>query len=388
MKKSLLFFMCIAGLAGLFTIMLALKKNNKLGQVSSSLVAQAAPASIAGYTRAEGPRDLVFPDDNGPHPEYQTEWWYFTGNLDAEDGQHFGYQLTFFRRALFPQNLMTQRASDWATNQVYLAHFAVTDVKGKRYQAFERLSRGAVGLAGAQAQPFQVWLDDWTVKEIDPGTYKLSARQGDLSIDLKLADVKGPILQGDQGYSQKGPESGNASYYVSNPRLTSQGTIRVDSEEIPVQGLSWVDHEWSTSVLSKDQVGWDWFSLQLDNGDDLMLFQIRKDDGTVDPFSSGILIKQDGQTQKFTRDEFIIQALGDWKSPHNEAVYPAGWKVEIPSIGASLELLPYLADQELNLSYTYWEGAVRISGKVNNQPVSGNGYTELTGYSGSMGGEF
>ena len=226
----------------------------------ASLVAEAAPADTSGFARAEGPvlsgvegpPPLVFPADHGPHDDFQTEWWYYTGNLTAETGEHFGYQLTFFRRALTPPDQRSARDSAWAADQVYMAHLALTDVSGSKHYSFEKLARGAAGLAGAQAEPFRVWLEDWSVAGPSAGQTRLRAAAKDpasglnLSLDLNLADLKGPILQGDRGYSRKGPEPGNASYYVSLPRIATEGTVTVGDEVFTVDGLSWMDHEWST----------------------------------------------------------------------------------------------------------------------------------------------
>ena len=361
-------------------------------EVQAQLVAEPPgmdrTGSPAGFNRADGPRLFEFPADHGPHPDFQTEWWYFTGNLQSADGRHFGYQLTFFRRALLPVDQVSERASGWSSQQVYMAHFALTDVPGQKFQAFERLQRGAVGLAGAQANPFQVWLDEWSVEATGTGVYRLRARQGELAIDLELSPAKRPVLQGDQGYSRKGSQPGQASYYYSLTRLVSQGSITSGSTSVAVNGLSWMDHEFSTSALEKDQVGWDWFALQLDNGSELMAFQIRKQDGSIDPFSSGTLIAPDGSTRQLQKEDFEIEVQDTWTSPHSGATYPERWTVRIPAYGLVLEIEPYLEDQELNLSYAYWEGAVRIRGQAAGREVNGSGYVEMTGYAGSMGGEF
>jgi predicted secreted hydrolase len=341
-----------------------------------------------GFARAEGPRPFDFPADHGPHPDYQTEWWYYTGNLEAEDGRRFGYQLTFFRRALVPPSQQQDRPSNWATDQVYMAHFAFTYVAGGRYHVFERFARGAAGLAGAKATPYRVWLEDWGAEQIEPNVVRLRAAQDDLTMDLLLVDSKGPILQGDGGYSQKGPDPGNASYYYSQTRLDSSGTVQIGDIPYQVGGWSWMDHEFSTSALAPDQVGWDWFALQLDDGSELMVFQIRKADGSADPFSSGTWVAPDGSTLHLSRDDFEI-AVGDtWRSPHSGATYPSQWTVAVPVADLTLNIEPYLADQELNVSYTYWEGAVRISGERAGNPVGGVGYVEMTGYAGSMQGQF
>jgi predicted secreted hydrolase len=344
--------------------------------------------SAASFERAAPEFGLSFPRDYGAHPDYQTEWWYYTGNLNTADGRRFGYQLTFFRRALMPPDERLSRMSDWAVDQVYLAHFALSDIAGENFNAFEDLARGAAGLAGAQAVPFQVWLYDWQVREIKASVYQLSAAQDGIGIDLTLSDVKGPILQGFDGYSQKGPEPGNASHYFSQTRLETTGQVQIDEERYQVSGTSWMDHEFSTSALSAGQVGWDWFSIQLDNDMEIMAFQIRREDGSIDPFSSLALIYPDGSTLKLGQEDFAIQVLDEWNSPHSGATYPSGWLLSVPAAGLSLEIEPHQVDQELNLSYAYWEGAVGARGSMDGQPVTGNGYVELTGYAGSMVGDF
>jgi len=382
-------------LASIILLLLALPiilARRETPKVRSQLIAAASGAT--GFARAEGPRPLVFPADHGPHNDFQTEWWYYTGNVQTSDGRHFGYQLTFFRRALVPPAERQPRSSDWATDQVYMAHFALTDVAGKRFQSFERFERGAAGLAGAQALPFDVWLDDWSVEQVEPNVYRLRASQGDLALDLQLQDRKGSVLQGDQGYSQKGPDPGNASYYYSLTRLETSGTMRMGDASYQVNGASWMDHEWSTSYLTGNQVGWDWFALQLgdgpsgEGGSELMMFQIRKADGSVDPFAGGTLIAPDGTTRRLSGDDFQITVGATWRSPRSGATYPAAWTVTVPSAGLTLDIKPYLADQELNMSFTYWEGAVQIRGERAGHAISGSGYIEMTGYAGSMGGQF
>jgi predicted secreted hydrolase len=361
-------------------------------QIQAEIVSASGPYpslnDTAGFSRAETPQPLSFPQAHGPHPDYQTEWWYYTGNLATNDGRRFGYQLTFFRRALAPPEKRQERASDWGTDQIYMAHFALTDVGRGSFQAFERLTRGAAGLSGAQAAPFRVWLENWSVEEIAPNQYRLFAVQEGISLELNMLDAKGPILQGDQGYSRKGPEPGNASYYYSLTRLETEGTVQKGSERFQVSGTSWMDHEYSTSALSSGQVGWDWFSIQLDDGSELMVFQIRREDGTIDPFSSGAFIAADGSTTPLGKDDFKIIVEGTWQSPHTSADYPSRWKLSLPALDLTLNLTPHLADQELNVSYSYWEGAVQVSGQRAGKAVNGNGYVELTGYAQSMSGKF
>ncbi len=379
---------------GLFALLvgvpfLVLRREEPQVQARLVALADSTPDDEAdGYARVVEPRDMDFPSDHGPHPDYLTEWWYYTGSLVANGGQRFGYQLTFFRRALVPPDLRLERESVWAADQVYMAHFALTDVEGARFQATERFARGAAGLAGAQTAPYRVWLEDWEVEEVEPGVTRMYAAQDDLTLDLVLVDGKGPILQGDRGYSPKGPQPGNASYYYSLTRLETSGMVQVGEMVYPVNGQSWMDHEWSTSALAADQVGWDWFSIQMDDGSELMAFQLRKEDGSIDPFSSGTFVAQDGSTRHLGRDEFEIRVEDTWRSPHTGATYPARWTVVVPAEDLVLEIEPYLADQELTLSYTYWEGAVGVEGERKGQAISGDGYVEMTGYAGSMQGQF
>jgi len=359
----------------------------------ASVVAAAAPDTV-GFMRIEGPRPLTFPADHGPHDDTQTEWWYYTGNLTADSGEHFGYQLTFFRRALEAPNQRVQRESAWDVDQVYMAHFALTDVAGGKHHSTERFARGAAGLAGAQAAPYRVWLDDWSVSEEPDGRVVLRASAKDpafgldLSLNLNLADLKGPVLQGDRGYSQKGPEPGNASIYYSLPRIDTRGEITLGGKIFAVSGLSWMDHEFSTSALGPELAGWDWFSLQLSDGSEVMLYALRRADGSRDPFSSGTLIAADSSTRPLGPDEFEIQPTGEWRSPRTGGVYPAGWTVAVPSADLRLTVTPYLADQEMQTSLPYWEGAARASGTRAGQPITGNGYVELTGYARSLQGQF
>ncbi|HEX9013594.1 MAG TPA: lipocalin-like domain-containing protein [Anaerolineaceae bacterium] len=340
-----------------------------------------------GFTTADGSRPLSFPADFGPHPDYQTEWWYYTGNLDAEDGRHFGYQLTIFRRGLTPPDRQAVRQSDWGTNQVYMAHLAVTDVAGKSFHSYERFERGAAGLAGAQSAPtFKVWLDSWSVAQSADKTYLLSASQDGFTLDLQLKDLKGPVLEGDQGYSRKGSQPGEASYYFSQSRLETHGSLTAGGQKLSVSGLSWMDHEFSTSLLGSSLAGWDWFALQLSDGSELMLYDLRQRDGSADPSSSGNWIGPDGRTQLIHRGDLEIAVEDHWKSGFSQANYPSRWQIKVPSLGLDLEIFPYIADQEHHLSIVYWEGAVHFSGMNHGKPVMGSGYVELTGYGGSLGG--
>ena len=346
-------------------------------------------ANDSSFIKARPNPLLEFPKDHGSHDDYQTEWWYFTGNLSAKDGQEFGYQLTFFRRAIQPAENRSIRPSGWATEQVYLAHFTITNVGQNDFRFFERYSRGSAGLAGAVNNPFvEIWLENWQVKQIDDGKFLLKAQQDEVSLELVLQDKKNIVLQGDNGYSQKGDQEGNASIYYSIPHLVSEGKLVWDGKEYSVEGLSWMDHEYSTSALNSQQVGWDWFAIHLSNGSELMVYNIRNSDGSLDAYSKGLLIFPDGSSTLLKKDEFAITSLKTWKSPHSAAEYPAKWRVEVPAWDIEITIAPLVEDQELNVSFIYWEGAVSVDGKFQGELVDGKGYVELTGYAQSMQGRF
>ncbi|GAB4127435.1 MAG: lipocalin-like domain-containing protein [Roseiflexaceae bacterium] len=329
-----------------------------------------------GFARATSPRPFSFPTDHGPHREYAAEWWYYTGNLTSDDGRQYGFQLTFFRFGLAAN--ATPRESAWAANEIYMAHFALSDIAGGKFYAFERFSRAAAGLAGAQAEPFRVWLEDWSSDGLGPtGTpMRIRAAQDGVALDLTLEAGKPIVLQGDQGLSQKSGEAGNASYYYSMTRMPASGTIQTptNTSTVAVQGNAWMDREWSTSALGPDQVGWDWFALQLGDGREIMFYQLRLRNGQSDPYSKGILVAADGSTTLLKRDDVQLIVTNTWQSLRG-TTYPAAWSLRIPSQAIDLQITPLLANQELPLSVTYWEGAVQISGTS-----TGRGYVELTGY--------
>ena len=334
------------------------------------------------FARALIPGDVIFPRDLGAHDDFETEWWYYTGNLETEDGRPFGFQFTIFRRALTPEELDSHApdASAWRDNQVYMAHFTVSDIVEDEFYSAERFSRGAADLAGAVAVPYRVWLEDWQVAEIAPGQVRLQAAAEDFAIDLLLTETLPPVLHGDGGLSQKGPEPGNASYYYSIVRQETDGTINIEGQQYPVRGLSWKDHEYSTSALSPGSIGWDWFSLQLDDGSAITLFQIRREDGSLEPFSNGSYIHPDGSVENLGLDDWQLETEATWTSPDSGAVYPSAWRLTIPGKDLLLEGVSLMGDQELNLTTTYWEGAVSFSGTRSGEAVEAQGYVEMTGY--------
>jgi predicted secreted hydrolase len=351
-------------------------------QVSASLAVSETlnTEDSAGYARAIAPRPFVFPADHGPHQEYQIEWWYYTGNLRSADGRRFGYQFTIFRRGLTPTP--AERPSAWATSNIYMAHLALSDIAGGQFYNFDRFSRDGAGLAGATGEPFRVFLDNWSAEGSGPEgmTVRLQAEQAPVAIDLTLVSQKPPVLQGDRGLSQKGREAGNASYYYSLTRMATTGQIRLADQAFNVEGTSWFDHEWSTSALDAGVIGWDWFSLQLDDGREIMFFQLRQADGGQSPFTSGTLVERDGTTRPLAAEAVVLRAEGEWRSPRSGAAYPARWRMQLPAEGLDLTITPLLADQELAVAVVYWEGAVAVGGRAGDQTVTGAGYVELTGY--------
>lgn len=347
------------------------------------------PQARAGYAKAIAPRPFDFPADHGSHPDFETEWWYFTGHLaTAEgDGRRFGFQLTFFRRALAAED--TARESAWATRQLYFAHFTLTDVQGGRFHSFERFARGALGLAEAEAEPFRVAVEDWRVAATGPGLFPLAlrARDGEVTLELELNDRQGWVAQGDQGLSRKSAGEGNASYYYSFPRLSARGKVELGGKSFAVAGEAWLDREWSTSALGPGQAGWDWFSLQLADGRNLMLYRLRQQDGSRDPFSAGALIESDGGKTALGAGDFTLEAGATWRSPRSGAVYPVEWRVALPGLGMDCATRALLPDQELDVSFRYWEGAVDADCRQNGRRTRGRGYVEMVGYAeGEEGG--
>ena len=276
--------------------------NRESTPVNASVkMGQALAGDKTGYDRASGPVPIRFPQDHGPHPGYKQEWWYYTGNVQTASGRRFGYQFTIFRSALAPpDSTQPDVQSAWRTNQLYFAHFALSDIEKKEFYAFERFSRGAAGLAGAQSSPFRVWIEDWSATQVgdDVPPMRIQAAEGDVSVDLTMDLAKPIVLQGNNGYSIKGSEFGNASFYYSMTRLATEGTVTVDDETHEVEGLSWMDREWSTDLLADNQIGWDWFSLHLDDGRELLYFNVRNESDDVKPYSHGALIAQDGSKRE------------------------------------------------------------------------------------------
>lgn len=384
MRKSWIGFIFLAGLFLLVVWLWDQRSNTAVS--TTTFLPLLSEEDTANFSKATEPNNITFPRDFGAHNDYQTEWWYYTGNLTADSGEEFGYQLTFFRRALTDDTENEFAEADWRSNQAYMAHFTVTDVNSNAFYPHERFSRSAAGLAGAQAEPYAVWLENWSAREIAPGIVRLFAQSDAVTLDLELKQSLEPILHGEGGLSQKGAALGTASYYYSLVQQPTTGTIQIGENSYTVQGKSWKDHEYSTQALGPEVIGWDWFSLQMDNGQSLMFFQIRNEDGSIEPFSSGSFIDVDGSVTPLTTDDWQLEVTETWQSPTNGAEYPAGWIIRIPTLDIELEGRPLIANQELNVSITYWEGATRFNGTIKGMPVVAKGYIELTGYAQSMNG--
>ncbi|MDK2742009.1 MAG: carotenoid 1,2-hydratase [Nitrospira sp. BO4] len=326
-----------------------------------------------------------FPKDHGSHPRYRTEWWYYTGHLQSKNSRSFGFELTFFRRAVPPEDIKTL-PSKWSVSQLYFAHFAVTDITGRRFHFSEKLSREGLGKAGADESRLRVWIDDWRAEASTDSTgfHTVTARDDTHTLTLTMQPAKSLVTHGSDGISRKGDAIGQASHYYSFTRLATTGQLTIDNETFDVTGTSWMDHEFGSADLGNDLVGWDWFSLQLDDNSELMLYRMRRKDGMSDPASSGTAVSPDGQTRHLPVTGFQIESTATWTSSASKATYPAKWRLTVPSLDLTLELAPLLADQELRTSrtaqVTYWEGAVSVTGTKQGRPLKGQGYVEMTGY--------
>ena len=332
------------------------------------------------FVQVDRPREFVFPADHGPHDEYRTEWWYFTGNINDGKERYFGYQLTFFR---FRPRVEEQTGSSrWRTDHFYMAHFALTDIDNVNIHTFERFSRGAAGLAGASTGNLHVWLDDWSVAATPRETFplRIRAKEDRIALDLNLEQGKAVVLHGEDGVSVKNDEPGNASYYYSYTRMPTEGRVSVGDETYTVSGNSWMDREWSSSALGREQLGWDWFALQLSNDHELMYYRFRRTDDEVDRFSYGAVVLPDGRVDRLSFDQVELDILDTWQSHGSGVTYPSAWRLRVPEHGLDLKIRPTAADQELDLSFRYWEGAVEFEGSFGESDVNGRGYVELTGY--------
>jgi predicted secreted hydrolase len=337
-----------------------------------------------------------FPRDHASHPDFKIEWWYYTGNVKANDGRRFGYQVTFFRVGV---DYAPVNPSKWAVRDLYMTHLAVSDPKGQRYRYAEKLTRGGPGLAGAKTDTYYTWNDDWHAgfagsQERGTGTrqHELKALDKTCGIDLVLDEGKPPAINGINGINKKGAREGNASHYYSLTRMPTRGTLTIEGERFEVSGITWMDHEFSTSFLEPEQQGWDWFSIQLSDNRELMLYRMRRPDGSRDPRSSGTLIDASGHTTHLANDDFLLTPGSATFKSKNGATYPTEWTVSIPSQKIELRVTTPLQDQELSLvqstGIAYWEGMIDVAGQSGGRAVTGSGYLEMTGYHGSLGRVF
>ncbi|HTM08167.1 MAG TPA: lipocalin-like domain-containing protein [Verrucomicrobiae bacterium] len=327
---------------------------------------------------------MVFPRDHFSHPDFKTEWWYYTGHLATATGRSYGYQVTFFRFGL--KDRQGDKEPPLFTD-LYMAHFALSDKQDKKFRVAERANRGYDDKSGAAVDRLLVWNEDWKL-EGRGAVHVIEVKDKDLALRLRLTPVKPPVLHGDSGLSQKAEGTGRASYYYSFTRLATEGELTIGGRKEEVHGQSWMDHEFGSNQLAENQLGWDWFSLQLDDNSELMLYVMRRKDGSIDPYSSGTIVYADGKSRHLSLADFKIEALDKWKSPASGAVYPMGWKVAVPSANLDLQVAPFFPNQELDTNkstkVTYWEGSVSIRGTADGRNVQGLGYVEMTGYAGKL----
>ena len=343
------------------------------------LIAAILPAAAQYKVALPGYR-YEFPRDYFNHPEFQTEWWYYTGNLTAGDGHCFGFELTFFREGV---DRDPQKQGTWDIQDLYLAHLALSDLDGNAFYHGERTNRAGPGIAGIDANSKLIWNGNWKVtwKGTDQ---EVEAIDEHFSFSLNLHPEKPPVIHGENGVSQKAEGLGYASHYISLTRLQTNGAVQLNGKSYRVSGVAWMDHEFFTHQLERNQIGWDWFSLQLNDDSELMLYRIRKD-GSVDPFSAGTYIDPKGHSVHLRADDFaLLPESQAWKSAATGAVYPVQWHVVVSKLGIELEVTTRLKAQELTgnsqLVPNYWEGAIDVKGQRGGTAIAGVGYLEMTGY--------
>jgi predicted secreted hydrolase len=346
--------------------------------VARLMLLAAISAGSQEYKLALPGYNYEFPRDYFNHEEYQTEWWYYTGNLVAKDGHRFGFELTFFR-----QGISRETSPDpWFVKDLWMAHFAFSDVTGQRFYHEERLNRAGPGLAGVDEKAGLVWNGNWRA-QIEGREHDLSGVGANFAIGLKLSVVKAPVIQGQNGVSQNAEGTGHASHYFSLTRLQTTGEINVEGKTYSIEGTSWMDHEFFTGAMAADETGWDWLSVQLEDGSELMLYRLRHRDGSVDPYSSGSYVDAQGTSAFLTTKDYSMTPAGDnWTSAQTKASYPLRWHVSVAKLGIELNVTTPLREQELVANYgpSYWEGAVDVDGQRQGRALRGVGYLEMTGY--------
>jgi predicted secreted hydrolase len=335
-----------------------------------------ARGEVEPYREAAAGYHYSFPRDHFEHPEFRTEWWYYTGNVHDAKGRRFGFELVFFRQG--QRRGLAANRSAWRVDDLYLAHLALTDIDGKRFYNHQRLNRAGPGMAGASFREQRVWNGNWSATwQRDRQVLEATADEFHFRLDVKPA--KPPVVHGIDGVSQKGDAAGEASYYVSLTRLLVSGELAIGSERHTVTGMAWMDHEWFTNQLGKEQIGWDWFSVQLNDQTELMLFRLRRRDGSIDTHSSGTYVDGQGRARHLTSTDFSLTPMIYWRSARTGTSYPVAWRIRVPSLGIELDVRASFDAQEMvseeKAGPTYWEGAVTYSGSV-----EGVGYLEMTGY--------
>lgn len=337
-------------------------------------------------------REFSFPRDHGEHPEFETEWWYYTGHLETNNNEMFGFQLTFFRVSL---NKETSSNSKWHTNSIHLAHFALTDEVNKKFYHFEKTNRESFGLAGSSPDALNIWNGS---KKNDANKWQsfmegekifIDVKEDEIHLKLQVKPKKPLILQGDNGFSKKGADEGEASYYYSYTRLVGDGTLNLNDKDYKIKNASlWMDREFTSSKLAQATEGWDWFAIQLNDNTEIMVYQLRDKKNNPNEFSSGTFVDTNGNKINLNHNDFKIEVLSYWKSKNTNIKYPSEWNIKIPKLNKSLNIKPVLPEQELTTERTtnvsYWEGRAKVydnskpSEKENNQ--LGNAYVELVGY--------
>jgi len=341
----------------------------------------AGDVSNAQYRDALPGYRYEFPRDHFNHPDFQTEWWYYTGNLKSSDGRAFGFELTFFRQGISRD---ASKKNPWDLQDIYVAHLALSDLKDGHYYFKERANRSGPGIAGVSTAEGRIWNGNW--QAVFQGEDQLlQAIDEHFELHFTLHPAKRPVVHGENGVSQKAEGIGRASHYISFTRLSTSGWILKERKKVEVSGLAWMDHEFFTRQLEADQTGWDWLSLQMDDHTELMLFRIRRKDGSIDSHSSGTYLDAQGKSTHLSSNDFVLQPLGKtWTSPKTHTTYPILWKITVPRLGIELTSSTGLSSQEFkgktSLTPVYWEGAIMLSGTRAAQPLSGVGYLEMTGY--------
>ncbi len=354
--------------------------------LATIFVLGAAPTYPATWRQALPGYRYQFPRDNGAHEAFRTEWWYFSGNLQDSKGGKYPFMLTFFRVGLRPGEPPKSK-SRWALRNLYFGHFSVLDVKREKHFFSERISRGELEQAGASEAGLKVWLRDWRAESTvgkGSSSIRISAATPEIKLRLSLKPAKPLVVHGENGVSQKSPGPGRASHYYSYTRLLASGVLEMEGRRFDVRGTAWMDHEFGSNQLTEEQAGWDWLSFQLSDGRDLMLYLVRRKDGSVEPTSSGTLVEVDGSAKHLRLGDFRFRGTDTWKSERSGAVYPMGWEVEVPAYGLHLRVVPYARAQEIeskgSTGVTYWEGGVFVESASSEKKLTGVGFIEMTGY--------